>query len=167
MKKSVVLSIIVVMVLSFVAVGFFGVNVHIYDQTIYVDSIVPTYLVDMSDDSKQAISKVTTNATALAESSSSSAESAASAPSGYDYWVVTKPYVAGVRYEMLCVVLPKEATNRKLNFFLPSLNSVAHIDQTAGDEGDVLAFDSAGMIVVSIVSMDGSLTACKLLIYAP
>lgn len=105
MKKSVILSILVIYIFAICVVGFIGGKLKVYNETIYVESIVCE-----NKDYKEATGKTYNGS-------------------------ITQQYVEGLTIQLKCKGYPENATNPKLHYFFDEskndLISLEERDNTA------------------------------------
>ncbi len=133
MRKSVVLTICVIYILSIVLVGYLGIKLAIFDPILYVQSI------ELIDDPYSDSYKI-------------------SHPPRYpDQDFVVKEYSKGLKFRLYCKVMPENATNKEVEFIvnMPD-NAVGKLQITSDGEVSVLSDDFDILYAkVYILSKDG------------
>lgn len=88
MKKSVIITIVVIYIIAIFVVGFIGMEIEVANELIPVENIIC-----VTEGAKKSTSQ----------------------DAGYDY-VINKNYVEGLKIELKCQITPDNATQKKLEY---------------------------------------------------
>lgn len=135
MKKSVILTILVMYLFAIIIVGFVGVKLKIYDETRYVEKIICTNskYVELSESEKDKLE--------------STGEEI------YDGYIFVL-YTEGLKVDLKFDVLPENANNKKLNFVYPQSDGFT-LENTS-DTSAILSFSKPDSVTIRVTSNDNS-----------
>ncbi|MCM1289744.1 MAG: hypothetical protein NC132_04460 [Corallococcus sp.] len=162
MKKSTVLILLIVFVLSVVIVGIFGMKIMSYNVKVYIDRIVPTQVV-LNDGNNTVYTYY--------PDGSDAKNQIRVHPSQPNTYYVFVPYEDGLTVVADYEILPNDATNRNLKIVI-SYDSKGGVVGEGGDQSNsaslrnnVITFKQKADIVVTFRSTDGSNAIMNLLVY--
>ncbi len=127
MKKSVILSILVIYIIAVFVVGFIGQKLKVYDPTVYVDEIV-------------------------CESEGFEENTEELKAKGYIGRINVDEFTNGMKIQIKCRVNPDNATYPKLIYSIPSNTKICTMEIIDGIA--VLTFTDSGFVVVTVTSSD-------------
>ena len=133
MKKSVILVIAVVYLVSVILIGFYGINVKVYNETTYVSHI-----------------ECLTEGYTLYDPNNP--DDKAFIDEGFDGYINVK-YTEGLVVNLKCIAKPDEATNKELEYRTASTNvSISDVKE----DGTVdITFSASGTAIITVVAKDG------------
>ncbi len=133
MKKSVILVIAVVYLVSIILVGFYGINVKVYNETTYVEYI------DCLTEGYTPYDPNNPDELAFIEE-------------GKDGYISYK-YTEGLVVNLKCVARPDDATNKKLKYTTSDTNVT--ISDIKNDGTVDITFNSSGAAIITVTAEDG------------
>ena len=139
MKKSVVFSIAIIYIVAIILVGFLGLKMRVYDEKIYVDSII------CETDGYQAFEP----------------GKEVDGCNGF----ISLIYSKDLKVTLVCSVKPDNATYRALDYLYDTTQSVFTLVKNK-DGSATITFNDEGSAVVSVRSTDGKNTTLKIRIDA-
>lgn len=161
MKKSTILILLIVFVLSVVIVGIFGMKIMSYNVKVYIDQIVPTQII-LNDD---------TVYTYYPDGNSNDTHQIRKVPNQENAYYVRLEYFEGLSLIMDYEILPNDATNRKLKIAI-TYDSKGGVEgegvtesNSATLESTKLTFTQMGAVAITFRSTDGSNKIMKLYVY--
>lgn len=138
MKKSVILIIGLIYIVSVVIVGFIGLQMRVYDPQIYVEDIQCSVTnLEPTDIGEEYMKEY-----------------------GCDYYYVIPPITKDTTIEVKCRVIPENATNTAVDFFLDSKDS-EYMTISASNNIALVTFiysleDDGGSYSLKVKSTDGT-----------
>ncbi len=145
MKKSVIITIMVIYILAIVVVGFIGIRLKVYNEQKYVEKIEC-----ISDGYKNYDSTTTTGASKI--------------EAGYVGYI-RADYQTGLKVEIKCRITPDNATNKKLEYIVDDKPSIYQLT-TNSDGTATIEFFKGGVATVIIRATDSKQTQIKIEISA-
>lgn len=134
MKKSVVLVIVLIYIVSIVLVGFIGLKMKVYEENIYVERIVCKNDEFVLDENSNISGKI------------------------------FKTYTEGLRVNIICEVIPENATNQKLDYQCEQSGDYNIIKESDGSI--TIEFIKATTVDITFVTTDGSNKKLKVKVIA-
>ena len=141
MKKSVIITIIVIYVLAIVVVGFIGLKMKVYDEQKYVEKIecISDGYKDYDPNTETGLAKI---------------------HAGYIGYI-KKDYKSGLKVEIKCRITPDNATHKKLEYIYDE-NSTIYKLTTNSDGTATIEFLTGGVATIIIRSTDSKQTQIKI-----
>lgn len=164
MKKSTILILLIVFVLSVVIVGIFGMKIMSYNVKVYIDEITPTQII-LNDDNYTVYTYYPDGSDSKYQIRNVSTETQ---PNTYS---VAVSYYEGLTLIADYEVTPNDATNRNLKITVTYDSAVGNLGDGVAESESVslnkntITFKQAADITVTFSSTDGSNVRMRLNIY--